>query len=340
MMARQKGASALPLVQRISLFLERFREMPAVSWVITTGAVTIFAALQVVAFPTMTRVQVLCTYAAVLVISILGAGLYAVRHPSLSQRMLEARKHYSNGCIAFEDRRYDLAIEEFRLSCDKDPENYPYVSKYGRACLRLGKYEEAIAALTRARDVSPATEGKFAATRNRGIAAMVVNDWGLAHSDFTEYLEKNKGNRAVHRLRALVYLATRDFSEAEADARVAVNVAPKECSVHATLATVLGTIGDSDGGRKALAKALTLDHEKGDPLYALAQASAALGDTDEAFRRLEKAVQVDAKFGPRARRDPVFTKIRVNESRFAAVTNTQGRVAVGSLDEWRLSNSQ
>jgi tetratricopeptide (TPR) repeat protein len=320
------------LVQRILTFAERFRELPALSWGITTGAVTIFSALQAVAFPNFKGMPALLAYCGVLGVSVLLAGLYALRRPSLSQRMFEARSHYNMGCVAFEDKRYCIALEEFKQACEKDADNYHYLSLYGKACLRLGKYDEAITALTQSHDVAPTKEGKLAARRNRGVAAMVVNNWGLAHSDFTEYLDTYKNTGVVYRLRALVYLASGDTKEAEADARKAAQLAPKISTVHATLATVLATSGDLSGARKAMIKAQGIDHEKAVALYALAQAHAKLGDSDDAFRRLEKAVQVDTRFGPRAALDPLFVGLRRDKHRFSEAIDLGGAVTAYSLE--------
>lgn len=322
----------ISLAHRISAFAERFRELPAVSWGISTGAVTIFAALQAVAFPNFKGTPALLAIGGVLALSVLASGWYAMRRPSLSQRMLEARRHYNAGCVAFEDKRYEVAIDEFKMACEKDPDNHSHLSKYGRVCLRLGRYHEAIDVLTQTHDVAPTKEDKLGARRNRGLAALVVNNFGIAHSDFTEYLNTNKKTAVVFRLRALVYLATGDLREAETDAHKAANLAPELSSVHATLAAVLATSGDTKGARKALNKANDCDHEKAESLYALAQAHAKFGDSDEALRRLKKAVQVDPKFGPRAALDVLFADLRRDGHRFAEAINTGGTVAVGSLE--------
>lgn len=322
----------ITLAHKISVFAERFREMPAVSWGISTGAVTIFAALQAIVFPNFKGMPALLAFGVVLVLSILAAGWYALRRPSLSQRMLEARRHYNAGCIAFEDKRYGVAIDEFKMACEKDPDNYSHLSRYGRVCLRLGRYHEAIAVLTQSHDVAPTKEDKLGARRNRGLAALVVNNFGIAHSDFTEYLNTNKKTAVVFRLRALVYLATGDLREAETDARKAASLAPELSSVHATLAAVLASSGDTIGARKAVNKANNCDHEKAESLYALAQAHAKLGDSDEALRRLKKAVQVDPKFGPRAALDVLFEDLRCYGHLFEEAIDTGGDMAVGSLE--------
>jgi len=161
---------------------------------------------------------------------------------------------------------------------------------------------------------------------------MAVNNWGLAHSDFTEYLESNKKTAVVFRLRALIYLATGDIAEAEGDARQATKLAPKHCTAHATLATVLAIAGDVVGARKALAHALAIEHDKAVALYALAQAHAALGEMDEAFRRLGSSVRADSRFGMRACLDPLFAMLRRDNVRFMQVTNTEGRMNVDPIE--------
>ncbi len=332
-MINQHREAELTLAQRTLVFVERFRNVPAVSWGITTGAITIFAALQAVAFPNLKGQAAILTLLGVVVVSVTAAGWYALRQPSQLQRMIEARRHFNAGSLAFEDRRYDVAIEHLSQAYLKDEDNYFYVSWYGRACLRLGRYDEAIVALTQAHDVSPTKEGRLAARRNRAIAAMVVNNWGLAHSDFTEYLETNKKTSIVYRLRALIYLATGDLAEAEVDARQATKLAPKLCGTHATLATVLAVAGDIVEARKELTQAQAIDHDKAVSLYALAQAHAALGEMDEAIRRLGSSVRADTRFGPRACRDPLFAVLKHEDARFMQVTDTGGRMTVGNIED-------
>ncbi|NTU74005.1 tetratricopeptide repeat protein [Candidatus Roizmanbacteria bacterium] len=332
-MANQNLERKQKFTQQVVVFVERFREVPAASWAITTGAITIFAALQAVAFPDLKGQAALLTLLGVVVLSVTAAGWYALRQPSQLQRILEARAHFNEGCIAFEDRRYEVSIQHLYQACVKDDNNYFYVSRYGRACLRLGRYEEAITVLTQAHDLSPTKEGKLAARRNRGVAAMVVNKWGLAHSDFTEYLETNKNSGVVYRMRALIYLATGDLLEAEGDALKAIKISPKLCATHATLSTVLAIAGDVVGARQELSHALTLNHEKAISLYALAQAHAALGEMDEAIRRLGSAVRADTRFSPRASLDPLFLILRRDDARFKRVTNTEGKMILGNIDE-------
>jgi len=152
-LVNQHRVAELPFAQRAVVFVERFREVPAVSWAISTGAITIFAALQAVAFPDLKGQAALLILFGVVVVSVTLAGWYALRQPSQLQLMLEARRHYNAGCLAFEDRRYGESIDHLSQACLKYEDNYFYVSRYGRACLRLGRYDEAIVALTQAHDV-------------------------------------------------------------------------------------------------------------------------------------------------------------------------------------------
>jgi hypothetical protein len=100
-LANQNRKEKLKFAQQVVVFAERFREVPAVSWAISTGAITIFAALQAVAFPDLKGQAALLTLLGVVVLSVTTAGWYALRKPSLLQRILEARTRYNEGCIAF-----------------------------------------------------------------------------------------------------------------------------------------------------------------------------------------------------------------------------------------------
>ena len=321
------GDGAHDSAQRLLAFLDRFHDVPAAAWGISTGVVTIYAACYAIAAPRWPMALALGALVGVAALSALIAGMYTLARPSRSDRMMAARRDYDAGCLALEDKRYPEAMEAFERAATQD-ECYLHLSKYGRACLRLGRYEDAIRVLTRCRDLAPTPSLQRTASRNRGVAFMVTRQWGAALSDFSGYIDSNKKEGIIRRQRALVHLARGEMQEAEDDARQAVDNAGSHSAPHATLAVVLAALVDREGAQKQLNKANQLSPDNANALYALAQANVALGQLDEAYRRLETAIQTDSRFSPRARLDPFLEQLKIADS-----ARFEGAVAV---NEWKL----
>jgi len=326
------AGTAANKVQRVLAFLERFRDVPAAAWGISTGAVTVYAAYYAIAVPDWPVSIAIGLLGAVVFVSVLASGAYALARPSQSERILGARRDYDAGCLAFEDKRYSAAITLFQRAAEDD-KCYLHLSKYGRACIRLGRYEEAIAALTKCHDLAPTTSMRHTARRNRGVAFMITQQWGAALSDFDEYIAANKRDSVIRRARALVHLARGETREALTDARDAARIAPTHSAPRATLAVVLSASGDEAGARKNLDKANQLSPETPNALFAVAQANAALGNLDEAYRRLETTVQTDSRFAPRSWLDPILSPLRADEGRFRAAVEVTEWKLLGDLGE-------
>lgn len=330
-MAKLEANQQLPFIQRTFVYLERFRDVPALAWLISTGIVTITSALLPLFFPGISAWLAILIYVLSMLISLLFAGFYTLRHPSLSQRMLEARIHYKNGCFAFDNNDYENALIEFNKAYLKDPDDYMYTSKYGRVLLRKGEYKETIKIFTKAILVSPTKAGRLISTRNRGVAALYNNNWGPAYRDFNDCL-KEKQKSVIYRLLALVDIGMNHIDDAKVHANKAVDLAKTQSAPHSTLSIVL-VLSDPEKAQKEFDKALASKHDRGDALYALAQASVVHENIDEAYGRLKKAVLVDSKFSPRARLDPLLKKLREDKRKFEVAIDTQGNESSDDNDD-------
>ncbi|MDY0339965.1 MAG: tetratricopeptide repeat protein [Coriobacteriia bacterium] len=313
-------------------FLERFQDIPVAAWGISTGTITVFTGLYTLADPDWPSRVVLGVLAGVVFAAMALAVAYTLMKPSRSERILRAQRDYDKGCVAFEDKRYADAVSMFD-SARRQDERYSYESKYGRVCLRLGRYENAVAAFTRAHQLAVVKSERSAARRNRGVAFFITNQLGSALNDFSEYLESNKKSSVILRHRALVHYHRGDFAKAEADARAAVQIAPTNSAPHSTLAIVLAAAGDTDGAHRSLEKAMHASPESPAAQYAAAQVYAALGEIDEAYNLLTVAVQVDSRFSPRAERDPLFDPLRADSARFESALEVVEWKFLGSLED-------
>jgi len=331
-MGNQAGTDEPRLLRQALAFLERFEDVPATAWGISTGTVTIFAGYYTLVNPGWSPKLSLIVLGGVVLVSIALAAAYTVVKPSRSERILRAQRAYDKGCTAFEDNRYPEALELFDAARRLD-QRYAYESKYGRVSIRLGQYPNAVAAFTRAHGLASVKSERLASRRNRGIAFLITGQWGSALSDFNEYLESNKKSSIVLRHRALVHVQQGDFAKAESDARAAVKIAPTNSAPHSTLAVVLAGSGDPDGAARSMQKALQADPSSPAGRYAAAQALAVLGELDEAFRWLATVVQTDSRFSPRAKLDPFLNALRNNEARFRAATHVSEWKFLGTLDD-------
>lgn len=328
----QNSESGTEAVRRLIAFLERFRDVPAAAWGISTGMVTVFAGYYSMANPGWPPRTALLVLTAVVAGSVVASGAYTLARPSRSERILRAQRDYDKGCSAFEDKRYVEAAGLFDKAREMD-ERYSYESKYGRVCLRLGQYESAVAAFTRAYQLASVKSERAAARRNRGVGFLVTRQWGSALNDFNEYLESNKKSSVILRHRALVHFHRGDFAKAATDARAATRIAPTNSAPYSTLAIILMASRDPEGARRNLQKAVQANPETPAGQYALAQACSALGDVDEAYRALAAAVQTDSRFSPRADLDPLFDPLRSDSARFSSAIEVLEWKFLGSLEE-------
>jgi tetratricopeptide (TPR) repeat protein len=319
-------------IQHIRVFFERFREIPAIVFVVATGLATITSVL-LPYFHVNLGIAIIIIVCITL-ISLIAAGIYTSRRPTLSQRIIEARNHFYIGCRAFDNKDYEVALHEFELAYNKNPDDYYYASIYGRALLRNGKYPDAIRLFSHSHDIAPSKTGKLASIRNRGVAAMCVCDWGQAYRAFTDYIKINESS-AIYRLLALTELAMGQKQEAYDYALKAVDLASKQSAPHATLSIVLAKYNKSniDEARKEFNYALTKKHESGDALYALAQASVLFESESEALRKLKNAVRIDPKLSPRARLDPFLRKLRMDKDKFDQAIDISGNSSEVQTDE-------
>lgn len=322
-------------VQLIRSYLERFRYVSSMAWIISTGSVTLASALVPTIWPKVDARGMAFIYASILVVSIILAFVFKLFRPTLSQQLIEAKKHYAAGGVAFDNQDYPTACEEYGLAYQKDPNSFIHASKYGRLLMRNGDYKSAVQVLTQAADLSSTDYDRYCAIRNRGIAAMCNQDWPQALRDFIEYIEKKSKPEEyapVLRMLALVELQTRDFISAEDHAKNAVGILREKASVHSTYSIVLAR-NDMEKAKKEFSFACKHISNDGDDLYALAQASVVHEDINQAYDRLKKAVSIDPKFRTRALKDPLFDKLKKNRKRFNETINSEEKeLGLESID--------
>jgi tetratricopeptide (TPR) repeat protein len=326
-MKKGKIDSKLHFALRVITYLERFKFVPLSAWGIFIGLVTIVSVMRPLIWPNMTSgIQIIIYIGSVLIAFVISL-VYVYRKPTQSQLMMESELHYNSGSDALEKKEYTKAYKELE-SAYKKHASFRTASEYATVLLRRGDYSRSIIVYTHAFDLSPTADSKTETLRNRGVAAMCDRNWKLAYKDFSSYVTTKTTtveSPAGYRLLSLVEYNMDDFDSAEEHARKAVKLAPERPTTHATLSVILAR-KDLEKSKKEFLEAISLKkiNHTGDELYAIAQASVAHEDIDLVFGRLERAVCIDSKFSFRARKDPIFEKLRVYEQRFDSVIDTHG----------------
>jgi serine/threonine protein kinase/TolB-like protein/Flp pilus assembly protein TadD len=232
-----------------------------------------------------------------------------------AQRALEidrtlAEAHTSLGMIRFEyDWDPSAAEEEFKRAIQLNP-NYATAHQwYGEFLSFVGRHDEALVESERARQLAP-----LSLVINTGVALSLslARRYDEAIKQLKKTLEIDPNFVIAHYVLADAYAQTRRFPEAIAEAQKAVSLSGAAPLLVADLACVYAAAGN-----RAAAKRLLRDVSRRAyvPKYHVALAYIALGEHEQAFAWLEKAVEdrspqlvylrVDPRVDP-LRSDPRF----------------------------------
>jgi Flp pilus assembly protein TadD len=193
-----------------------------------------------------------------------GAVLQSDRPPSGN---LDAYAAYQHG-IAYDALNTEAgtrqAIVAYQQAIDLDPE---YAAAYAQLSTDFAK-------LT-IQWVDADAVGEIAKARVAAAKALTLNpDLALAHLAHAQ----------------LLLVANMDWTDAEVDARRALQLAPNDAKAQGLLATVLATLGQNARAVELTRQALTSDPRHASPWRYLSGYLVALGRLDEARQSIDKAI--------------------------------------------------
>ena len=202
----------------------------------------------------------------------------------------EAFLHYVNGFEALQKADYALAEKEFRESLKLNPEDVNTSIALGGLLCQEGKYAESEQELTKVR--SQATgQALVNVLYPLAYLYMVQARYEESLAEYVELIQRAPQNAAAYNGAGIAHMHLRQFKEAAAMLRKAVELDPNSYYQAFNLATVLGLAGDQAESQKWWAKAASLWQPR-DPIdpYNYATIQACLAHDDEAIRAMREAI--------------------------------------------------
>jgi eukaryotic-like serine/threonine-protein kinase len=189
---------------------------------------------------------------------------------------------------------------------------------YSRFLSLVGRHQEATAAAREAAALDPLSpDGALAVSWSEYQAG----DHDAALSTLRVVLQADPALAAAHMQAAWNHAQKGDCPSALESARRALALVPTLCEdqrLLPTLAWVLATCGDRDEARRLSNRLTEVGARRWVDPVALALAHAGLGETDEAFRLVERAVDVRSPSIVLLRVDPLYSGLR-SDLRFREV---------------------
>jgi len=233
----------------------------------------------------------------------------ALRALTIDERLPEA--HCALALIVQNfDWDWDTAEKEYRRAIELNP-NYATAHQwYAEHLALLGRFDEALSESEIARQLDP-------------FSLIIAVDNGAILYFSRQY------DRAVEKLRAVLeidpnflkahlvehaYVQKRMFAEAQADLQSWSNVDTGPWSLAET-AYVMGRGGHAEEAKQAFDKLQLLDKRKSVDPEVIVWAAIGLGNTDETFDYLDKALSEHSNMAVRLKVEPAFDSLR-NDPRF------------------------
>jgi tetratricopeptide (TPR) repeat protein len=178
-----------------------------------------------------------------------------------------AESYLDEGNVYFNVGQFALAIDRYTQAILLDPDLTAAYYNRANAYTRSGEFERALGDYNRALELLP---GDADALNNRGMLHLYRGSYAAAIADFNAALEVDPGDTTVMVNRGLAHLQSGDAAAALIDFLAATR----------------------------------LDGEDAAARYGAAQASAILGNRDEALRHVERALAIDPAYAREAAGDP------------------------------------
>jgi tetratricopeptide (TPR) repeat protein len=160
------------------------------------------------------------------------------------------------GEIRLNQQDLQAALAEFRQSVVYPDAEYRSHFRHGHCARKLGEHQEAIAAYTKALELSP---NDIEALKGRSRAYQELRDFENALKDIQPVAEQVKTDPYVFATRAFLFLETDQNEGALADAERAIELDPLSVNAYGFKAYALGRLGRLDEADAALEKAFELD---------------------------------------------------------------------------------
>ncbi len=169
---------------------------------------------------------------------------------------LSAEDWFQKGMTAWNDRRYQDAVDAYTKAIELDPTYVVAIDNRGACYGRLGKYREAMADHNRAISLNPLYA--FAYT-NRGAIYFYIGNYEKSVEDHSKAIELDRGNHLGWGNRGSVYINLKRYHDAVMDLNKAIELAPDFSDHYMNRAAAFLYLDQNQKALKDLDKAIELD---------------------------------------------------------------------------------
>ena len=202
------------------------------------------------------------------------------------------------------DWEWSSAEKEFRRALELNP-SFAYAHDgYGNYLTVVGRPEEALAEIQRARELDPLS---IAVQSDALVDLYMLRRYGEAAERARIILEMDPNNAFAHGQLALVYAQTGRRSEAISEAEKGIQT--DSLLNQAMAGTALAAVGESARARRLLGELVEASRKRYVCPYEFGLIHLGLGEKDEAFRLLEKGYQDRSVCMQYTKQDPRLTPV-------------------------------
>ncbi len=215
---------------------------------------------------------------------------------------------------------WDMAEKHFVKAIDIDPSSASAHAFYAHLLSNIGRHDEAIAKIRRARELDPLNffanilEGQILCLAGRDDESLQI---------LRSAVNVNPDFWLGHLFIARTYMNKGMWPEAIAAANKAREITGGNAEATGTVGYALGRSGDLAGAGKILSELEDLKNPRYIPAYAVAQVYLGMGDREKALEHLEKAYEAKETLMVFLDVEPRWNELR-SEPRFKALISRMG----------------
>jgi len=218
-----------------------------------------------------------------------------------------ARAHAAQAYIkTYYDWDWRTGEEEFRRALALDPNDAATHHMFSRFLASLGRIDEALAEVKRARELDPMS---LLVRANVGVIYYFGRRYDQAIEELSRLLEEKPDFRVAHWGLGLVYEQKGLYRQAITEFEKAGGLEKGSSNTVSSLGHVYAVAGDRKSAQKALEKLKTSTSAGILAPYEFALVYAGLGEKDQAFESLEKARQERSTLLTYLKMDPRFDNL-------------------------------
>lgn len=210
---------------------------------------------------------------------------------------------------------WSVGEEEFRRALALNPNDADTHHRYSRFLASMGRLDEALIEIKRARELDPLS---LVAKANVGVIYYFGRRYDQAIGELNRLLEEEPNFPTAHWGLGVVYEQKRMYKQAIAEFEKAGGLEKGGQNTIASLGHAYAVAGDKSAALKTLDKLKSLAREGKMSPYQFAVVYAGLGQKDQAFDSLEKANQERSTLLVYLKMDPRLDNLR-SDPRFGAL---------------------